>query len=174
MAKPHSFPGAIVDVGKGEHSFNVWCVCASRSAGSPIPNANIQRRSANTQTLPLPARADPQTRYEKPPSSRVSQDSGHFTSRRTRRGLQGKKKKHLFDSQAPTGPHRRGSDWRAARPAGRSVGSFFFLLLCLLTLINEPSHCRTSLLRTNCPVYCGTRGCKTNGPEPAFFAGAGR
>lgn len=84
------------------------------------------------------------------------------------------KKKHLFDSQAPTGPHRRGSDWRAARPAGRSVGSFFFLLLCLLTLINEPSHCRTSLLRTNCPVYCGTRGCKTNGPEPAFFAGAGR
>lgn len=173
MAKPHSFPGAIVDVGKGEHSFNVWCVCASRSAGSPIPNANIQRRSANTQTLPLPARADPQTRYEKPPSSRVSQDSGHFTSRRTRRGLQGKKKNTcsiLKRLRAHTDEAQTGG--QPGRPVGRS--DHFFLLLCLLTLINEPSHCRTSLLRTNCPVYCGTRGCKTNGPEPAFFAGAGR
>lgn len=136
MAKPHSFPGAIVDVGKGEHSFNVWCVCASRSAGSPIPNANIQRRSANTQTLPLPARADPQTRYEKPPSSRVSQDSGHFTSRRTRRGLQGKKKKtpvRFSSAYGPTQTRLR----LAGSPAGRSVGRIIFFFTFMLVDPNK-------------------------------------
>lgn len=149
------------------------CVCISICRQPHSERQHPTEECKHPNAPPPCTRADPQTRYEKPPSSRVSQDSGHFTSRRTRRGLQGKKKTPVRFSSAygPTQTRLR----LAGSPAGRSVGRIiFFLLLCLLTLINEPSHCRTSLLRTNCPVYCGTRGCKTNGPEPAFFAGAGR
>lgn len=150
------------------------CVCISICRQPHSERQHPTEECKHPNAPPPCTRADPQTRYEKPPSSRVSQDSGHFTSRRTRRGLQGKKKNTcsiLKRLRAHTDEAQTGG--QPGRPVGRS-DHFFFLLLCLLTLINEPSHCRTSLLRTNCPVYCGTRGCKTNGPEPAFFAGAGR
>lgn len=132
MAKPHSFPGAIVDVGKGEHSFNVWCVCVhldlpAAPFRTPTSNGGVQtpKRSPSPHApiLKLVTRNHQVRGSPKTPVILQVEEPGAVCK---------EKKKHLFDSQAPTGPHRRGSDWRAARPAGRSVGRsdhFFFTFM---------------------------------------------